>query len=371
MARKSVRPSYSEDFEITALDDKRNRLMRIFDVATHAASQSPLTNERINSKGVKVSDPMFTDMGRVRDEVFAEPTNLYATQLENLDALIRSEGITADKFKKALGAFNSRTKSQLDKHRYGAGLDVHHAVGVASTRKALNHLDVEEQGQHLFGMTQRGFAGNTHLTADHRTYLKPEHNAAHLNIVSGVPLKSDGMRNMGDMSGMRGSELLDHFFSVSGDMQTKLADNASEFAGEARQRYAEELGKINIDVKPEQLGSAIILPGSRVSVSNAIANETEKRIGKKGMKELTNKVERMAYPDGIATIFPGLKKTTFSTPAQIGRSQGQETRAEIENIRRKAIDNNTDGITLHPGSMEEFCKAIDIQRLINVLGIKQ
>ena len=89
------------------------------------------------------------------------------------------------------------------------------------------------------------------------------------------------------------------------------------------------------------------------------------------MKELTNKVEREAYPDGLGSIFSGLEKTTFSTPAQIGRSQGNETRAEIESIRRQAIDENTDGIRLHPGSMEEFVKAFDYNRLVNILGIKQ
>ena len=370
MPKRLQRLAYGDEFRINVEDAARNRALQTFDVVSYLAGNSPLVNERVSaSTGKLKQEPVFLNMGRHRDTVFAEPTDLYQKQLLDLDDLVKSDNITIDNLKKALGAFGSRTTSQLDNYRYGAGLDVHHDTSVASVRRALNHLPIPIQGQHLRMMAERGNVGNTHLTQELHAYLPPEHNAAHFAPVTGVAFKGDAMRNLGDVEKLEGPELVDHFFRVSGDMQTRLADHADEFARESRKVYARELkNRTGLEVKPEQLGSSAILPGTRVSVSKAINNETKKRLGAKGMRELSRDVSNELYPKGMNSLIPNAEPVAFSTPAQIEKSSGKAARAEIEGIRERAVRSNTEGLTLHPGSVDELSNAVKLRQLIDLFG---
>ena len=371
MARRVDRQIFGDDFRINVNDSDRNRQMRIFDAVSFLAGNSPLVNRRIStSSGKEKTEPVFLNMGRHRDTVFAEPTDLFKGQLTDLEDLVTSDNITVDKLKKTLGAFGSRVSSQLDNYRYGAGLDIHHDTSVASVRRALNHLPIPIQGQHLGLMAQRGNTGNTHVTQELHAYLPAEHNAAHFALISGVPFKGDGMRNLGNVDRMAGTELVDHFYRVSGDLQSKLAENADGYAREARRVYAQKLNDVaGIDVKPELLGSSAILPGKRISASKEIRNETERRIGKKGMRQLSNDVSNEVYPDGANSIIPA-KKVSFSSGADIERRLGKDQRSEIENLRRQAVENNTEGLTLHPGTMDELSNAVKLRELIDLFGVK-
>ena len=372
MARKVDRQVFGEPFKINVEDEDRNRQLKIFDAVSFLAGKSPLVNTRQSARtGDIKQEPVFMNMGRHRDTVFAEPTNLFAGQLAGLEELVSSDKITVDNLKKTLGAFGSRVSSQLDNYRYAAGLDIHHDNSVAAHRRALNHLPIPIQGQHLGLMAQRGNVGNTHLTQELHAYLPAEHNAAHFALISGVPFKGDGMRNLGDVENMIGPELVDHFYRVSGDMQSKLADNADDFAREARKVYAGRLKEATgLDVKPELLGSAAILPGKRISASKEIRNETERRIGKKGMRDLTNQVSREVYPDGVNSIIPNAKKVTFTSPAQVEKRLGKEQRSEVERLRAEAVQSNTEGLMLHPGSMDDLPGAVKLRQIIDLLGVK-
>lgn len=369
MARRAERITYGDPFVINVNDEDRNRQLRIFDAVSYLAGNSPLVRTRTSkSTGATKEEPVFLNMGRHRDTVFAEPTNLFESQLTDLETLVTSDNITVDKLKSALGAFGSRTTSQLDNYRYGSGLDIHHDTSVASVRRALNHLPIPVQGQHLGMMAERGNVGNTHLTQELHAYLPPEHNAAHYAVVSGVPFKGDAMRNLGNVENMVGDELVDHFFRVSGDMQTKLADNADDYAREARKVYAHKLKeRTGLDVRPEQLGSSAILPGQRISLSKQIRNETEKRVGKKGARQLSNDVTKEVYPDGVNSIIP-TAKVTFDTPAQVEKRSGKDRRASIERIRESALQSNTQGLQLHPGTVEELSNAVKLRELIDLFG---
>lgn len=369
MARRAERITYGDPFVINVNDEDRNRQLRIFDAVSYLAGNSPLMKTRISkSTGATKEEPVFLNMGRHRDTVFAEPTNLFEGQLTDLETLVTSDNITIDKLKSTLGAFGNRVTSQLDNYRFGSGLDIHHDTSVASVRRALNHLPISIQGQHLAMMAKRGNVGNTHVTTELHPYFQPEHNAAHFAAVSGVPFKGDAMRNLGDVENMVGDELVDHFFRVSGDMQTKLAQNADEYAREARKVYAHRLKeRTGLDVKPEQLGSSAILPGQRVSLSKHIRSETEKRLGKKGARQLSNDVTKEVYPAGVNSIMP-TKKVAFDTPAQIEKRSGKDRRASIEKIRESALQSNTQGLQLHPGTLEELSNAVKLRQLIDLFG---
>lgn len=371
MARRVDRQIFGDDFRINVNDSDRTRQMQIFDAVSYLAGNSPLVNRRMStSTGKEKEDPVFLNMSRHRDTVFAEPTDLFKGQLADLEDLVTSDNISVDKLKKTLAAFGSRVSSQLDNYRYGAGLDIHHDTSVASVRRALNHLPIPIQGQHLGLMAQRGNVGNTHVTQELHAYLPPEHNAAHYALISGVPFKGDGMRNLGNVDRMAGTELVDHFYRVSGDLQSKLAENADGFARETRKLYARKLKEASgIDVKPEMLGSSAILPGQRISASKGIKNETERRIGKKGMRQLSKDVSNEVYPDGANSIIP-VEKVNFSTGADIEKRLGKDERSAIEKLRREAVESNTEGLTLHPGTMDELSNAVKLRELIDLFGVK-
>ncbi len=347
--------------------------MRLFDVATELASRSPLTETRISkSKGIEVTKPYFQNIGRVRDEVFAEPTDLFSGQLATLEKIVESGIYTPDELRRALQNFGGASTAQLDKHRYGAGLNIHHEGPVSATTLAFNHLPIELQGRHVAALADRASTGSTYLTQDLRAYMEgPEHNAAHFVPVTGQAFKGDVSRNLGNTQDMVGDELIDHFMAVSATPNRQWAEHVDEFARETRDRYAYELGKLGVQAKSAELGSAIVRPGDKISASQRIFKDTEKKIGPAGMKALTKKVNDAAYANGLQTIIPQASPVTFSTPAQIGKRLGPDERLAVETIRRKANSANTQGIRLHPGSREDLDAAINLRKLIDVFGVKE
>jgi len=359
---------YGDPFVINVDDNNRNRQLKIFDVVSYLAGNSPLKTTTISEKtGEPVEKDVFS-VNRIRNEVFSEPTDLYKDQLTNLEDLVTSENITIDKLKSALGAFGNRTTSQLNNYKFGSGLDIHHTTSVASSRKLLNHLPIEERGQVLKMMADRGFVGSTHVTQDYHAYFDPEHRAAHYAIVSGIPYKGDTMRNLGDVKNMTNKQLADYYYDVTGNLQTKLAENADNYAFMARELYAQKLKeRAGLEVKPEQLGSSAILPGKNISLSKLIKQETEKRLTNEEARQLSKDVVAEMYPDGVNSIIP-TSRVIFDTPAQIEKMHGKDRREKIEKIRQSAKEYNAKGLQLHPGSMEELSKAVKVRELIDLLG---
>ena len=371
MFRKAgeINVKYGDPFVINVDDDNRNRQLKIFDVVSYLAGKSPLKNTRISQKTGELKEEDVFSVDRIRNEVFSEPTNLYEDQLINLEDLVTSDDITVKKLKKALGAFGNRTTSQLNNYRFGSGLDVHHTTSVASVRKLLNHLPVEEAGQVLKIMADQGNVGNTHVTQELHPYFDPEHNAAHYAVVSGLPYKKDAMRNFGDVTGMKGKELADYYYDVTGNLQTKLAENVDEYAYMARELYAQKLKeRAGLEVKPEQLGSSVILPGNDISISKLIKKETDKRLKSKGAQQLSQDVVTEMYPDGVNSIIP-TSRVIFDTPAQIEKMHGRNRREKIEKIRESAAKNNRNNLQLHPGSVEELSNAVKLREMIDLLGV--
>lgn len=347
--------------------------MRLFDVATELASRSPLTETRFSkSKGTEVTNPYFNNIGRLRDEVFAEPTDLFSGQLATLEQIVESGIYTPYELRKALQNFGGASTAELDKYRYGAGLNIHHEGPVAATTRAFNHLPIELQGRHVAALADRASTGSTYLTQDLRAYIEgPEHKAAHFVPVTGQAFKGDVSRNLGNTQEMIGDELIDHFMAVSATPNRQLAEHVDEFARDTRERYAYELEKLGVKAKAAELGSSIVRPDDRISASQRIFKDTEKKIGTAGMLALTKKVNSEAYRNGLQTIIPEAVPVTFSTPSAVGKRLGPDERLAVEGMRRRANNANTQGIRLHPGSREDLDAAINLRKLIDVFGVKE
>ena len=362
------------EFKINAIGDEvRNRQMRLFDVVTDLAGKSPLTQTRISkSKGTEITEPYFKSVGRLRDEVFAEPTDLFSGKLATLEKLVEAGIYTPYELRKALQNFGGASTAEMNKHRYGAGLEIHHEGPVSATTLAFNHLPIEMQGRHVAALADRASTGSTHLTQDFRAYIDgPEHNAAHFVPVTGQAFKGDESRNLGNTQDMIGDELIDHVMAVSATPNRQWAEHVDEFARDTRERYAYELEKLGVQAKAAELGSAIVRPGDKVSASQRIYKDTEKKIGTAGMRALTAKVNAEAYRNGIQSIIPQAAPVTFSTPAQVGKRLGPNERLAVEGMRRRANNANTQGIRLHPGSREDLDAAINLRKLIDAFGVKE
>jgi hypothetical protein len=363
----------NREFKINAVgDDKRNRLLRIFDVTTDLASRSPLTSTRINSKGVETTEPYFKNMGRIRAEVFSEPTDLFVDKLSQLGEMLKSGRYTPDDVRLTLQNLGYESSKQMNRYRYGTGLEIHHKGPVGATYKGFNHLPIQIQGQHLARYAERANIGSTPMTQDFSAYIDgPEHNASHFVPVTGVANKGDVVRNLGRTQDLYGDELIDHMLAVSGNPNLQLAQHADEFSQDTRLRYLHELKKLGVQAKAEELGSPIARPGDKLSASQRIFNDTKKLIGTERMKRLTAKVNREAYPNGLKSIIPGAEKVTFTSPAAVGKRLGAEERATVEKMRGDALVANTEGIQLHPGSREEMDAAINLRALIDFFGVKE
>ena len=363
----------NREFKINAVgDDERNRLLRIFDVTTDLASRSPFTATRINSKGVEKTEPYFKNIGRLRNAVFAEPTDLFIDKLSQLGEMLKGKRYTLDDVRKSLGNIGYEATAQMNRYRYGAGLEIHHKGALAAHAKGFGHLPIEIQGQHLARYAERANAGSTPMTQDFSTYIEgPEHNAAHFVPVTGLANKGDVVRNLGRTQDLYGDELIDHMLAVSGNPSLQLAQHADEFAQDTRLRYLHELKELGVKAKVEELGSPIARPGDRLSASQRIFEDTKKLIGTEKMERLTAKVNKEAYPDGLNSIIKEAKKVNFSSPAAVGKRLGAEERAVVEKMRSDALVANTEGIVLHPGSREEMDSAIQLRELIDFFGVKE
>lgn len=363
----------NREFKINAVgDDERNRLLRIFDVTTDLASRSPLTSTRTNSKGVETTEPYFKDMGRIRAEVFSEPTDLFVDKLSQLGEMLKGGGYTPKDVRLALQNLGYESSKQMKRYRYGTGLEIHHKGPVGATHKGFNHLPIQIQGQHLARYAGRANVGSTPMTQDFSAYIDgPEHNASHFVPVTGVANKGDVVRNLGRTQDLYGDELIDHMLAVSGNPSLQLAQHADEFSQDTRLRYLHELKKLGVQAKAEELGSPIARPGDKLSASQRIFNDTKKLIGIERMNRLTAKVNREAYPNGLNSIIPGAEKVTFTSPAAVGKRLGAEERLKVEKMRRDALDANTEGIHLHPGSREDMDAAINLRALIDFFGVKE
>ena len=170
---------------------------------------------------------------------------------------------------------------------------------------------------------------------------------------------------------MIGDELIDHFMAVSATPNRQMAEHVDEFAKDTRERYAYELKKLGVKAKAAELGSPIVRPGDKVSASQRIYADTEKKIGTAGMTALTKKVNDAAYRNGLQTIIPQASPVTFSTPSAVGKRLGPDERLAVEGMRRRANAANTEGIRLHPGSREDLDAAINLRKLIDVFGVKE
>jgi len=363
----------NREFKINAVgDDERNRLLRIFDVTTDLASRSPLTSTRINSKGVETTEPYFKNIGRLRAEVFAEPTDLYVNKLLQLSEMLKGGMYTPQQARKTLQNIGYESKKQMDRYRYGTGLEIHHGGALAAAVKGFGHLPIEIQGQHLARYAEKAKVGSTPMTQDFSAYINgPEHDAAHFAPVTGVANKGDVVRNLGRTQDLYGDELIDHMLAVSGIPSLQLAQHADEFSQDTRLRYLHELEKLGVQAKVEELGSPIARREDKISASQRIFNDTKKLIGIEGMNRLTAKINREAYPDGLNSIIKGAEKVNFSTPAAVGKRLGAEERAVVEKMRSDALVANTEGIQLHPGSREEMDEAIQLRKLIDFFGVKE
>ena len=364
-----------KQFKINAIGDEvRNRQMRLFDVVTDLAGKSPLTQTRISKKtGLEKTEPYFgSSIGRLRDEVFAEPTDLFSGKLSTLEKLVEAGIYTPWELRAALQNFGGASSAEMKKYRYGAGLNIHHEGPVAASTRAFNHLPIEIQGRHVAALADRASTGSTHLTQDFRAYIAgPEHNAAHFVPVTGKAFKGDVNRNLGNTEEMIGDELIDHFMAVSGTPNRQLAEHVDEFAKDTRERYAYYLNELGIKAKAAELGSPIVRPGDRVSASQRIYNDTKDKIGTAEMLALTAKVNSEAYRNGLQTIIPQASPVTFSSPAEVGKRLGPDERLAVEGMRRRANNANTEGIRLHPGSREDLDAAINLRKLIDVFGVKE
>ena len=377
-----------QKFVINAIGDEvRNRQLQVFDVFTYLASKSPLQNVRTSKKtGEEKVTPLFENIQRVRDVVNSEPTNLFAKDLANLETLMTSGHCTPEMARKLLFNFGSTASAQLDKHRYGMGLEIHHRGPSAAIALASEHLPIVGQGDFLSRLSKKANTGNTYVTQDYVALNNAEHNAAHFALVPGVAFKGDVKRNLGNMESLVGEELVDHFVEYSANPNAQLADNAEAFAQETRERYVEKLKERGVKANAAELGSAIVRPGDTISSSRRIFEDTLKSFGaipgdsleakasqrfaKGCMKVLTDEIEKAAYPLGYQSIIPNAEKTKFTTSAQIGKRLGQDERKNIDKLRENAVATNTEGVKLHPGSWEELPESINLRNLIEMFGIK-